>query len=137
MRRRRPLDRQAKPVRDASLVVIASEDRYAVRQYFDFFQSTRIQFKVLETQDGKSAPEHVLNRLKEYLDEFEIGEGDLFWLVCDCDHWIEPNHIKNLTQVLQQCRQKDIQVALRQPVLRPVAAAALRRFSRRRPAHMR
>jgi hypothetical protein len=105
MRRKRPLDRKANPVRDASLVVLASEDRYAVRQYFDFFQSTRIQFKVLETQDGKSAPEHVLNRLNEYLEEFEIGEGDSFWLVCDCDHWVQPNHIHNLTYVLQQCRQ--------------------------------
>jgi hypothetical protein len=39
------------------LVVIASEDRYAVRQYFDFFESSRIQFRVLETQNGKSSPE--------------------------------------------------------------------------------
>ncbi|MCI0464364.1 MAG: RloB family protein [Gemmataceae bacterium] len=115
MRKRRPLDRKTKPVRDASLVVIASEDRYAVRQYFDFFESTRIQFRVLETQDGKSAPKHVLNRINEYIEEFEIGEGDTFWLVCDCDHWVEPNHIQNLTHVLQQCRQKDIQVALSNP----------------------
>jgi hypothetical protein len=115
MRKKRPLDRKAKPVRDASLVVIASEDRYAVRQYFDFFESSRIQFRVLETQDGKSAPEHVLNRINEYIEEFEIGEGDTFWVVCDCDHWTEPNHIQNLTRVLQECRQKDIQVALSNP----------------------
>lgn len=115
MRKKRPLDRKAKPVRDASLVVIASEDRYAVRQYFDFFESTRIQFRVLETEDGKSAPEHVLNRINEYLEEFEIDEGDTFWVVCDCDHWVEPNHIQNLTHLLQQCRQKGIQVALSNP----------------------
>jgi hypothetical protein len=115
MRKKRPLDRKAKPVRDASLVVIASEDRYAVRQSFDFFESTRIQFRVLETQDGKSAPEHVLNRINEYIEEFEIGEGDTFWVVCDCDHWVEPSHIQNLTHVLQQCRQKGIQVALSNP----------------------
>ncbi len=115
MRKKRPLDRKGKPVRDASLVVIASEDRYAVRQYFDFFESTRIQFRVLETEDGKSAPEHVLNRINEYLEEFEIDEGDTFWVVCDCDHWVEPNHIQNLTHLLQQCRQKGIQVALSNP----------------------
>jgi hypothetical protein len=115
MRKKRPLDRKANPVRDTSLVVIASEDRYAVRQYFDFFQSIKIQFKVLETQDGKSAPEHVLNRVKDYLEEFEIGENDSFWIVCDCDHWVEPSHIQNLTQVLQQCRQKGIQIALSNP----------------------
>jgi hypothetical protein len=115
MRKKRPLDRKAKPVRDASLVVIASEDTHAVRQYFDFFESTRIQFRVLETQGGKSAPEHVLNRINEYIEEFEIDEGDTFWVVCDCDHWVEPSHIKNLTYVLQQCRQKGIQVALSNP----------------------
>jgi hypothetical protein len=49
------------------------------------------------------------------MEEFEIDEGDTFWLVCDCDHWVEPNHIKNLTQVLQQCRQKGVQVALSNP----------------------
>jgi len=68
------------------LIVIASEDKYAVRQYFEFFRSTKIQFKVLETQDGKSAPEHVLTRLDEYMKEFDIGDGDEFWLVSDCDH---------------------------------------------------
>lgn len=115
MRRKRPLDRKADVVRDASLVVIASEDKYAVRQYFDFFESTRIQFRVLETQDGKSAPEYVLSRLDEYVQEFEIGEGDTLWLVCDCDHWVQSGHIKNLTHVLQQCKQKGIQVALSNP----------------------
>jgi hypothetical protein len=115
MRKKRPLDRKVKPVRDASLVVIASEDRYAVQQYFDFFKSTRIQFRVLETQDGRSAPEHILNRIDEYIEEFEIGEGDTFWIVCDCDHWVEPNHVQNLTHVLRQCRQKGIQVALSNP----------------------
>jgi hypothetical protein len=64
MRKKRPLDRKAKPVRDASLVVIASEDRYAVRQYFDFFESTRIQFRVLETLDGKSAAAHCRSRCR-------------------------------------------------------------------------
>jgi len=115
MRKKRPLDRKTKILRDASLVVIASEDKYAVKQYFDFFQSTRIQFKVLATEDGMSAPEHVLARLDEYMKEFEIGEGDACWLVCDCDHWIKPGHIRNLTLVLQQCRQKRIQIALSNP----------------------
>ncbi len=61
---------------------IASEDRYAVRPHFDFFESIRIQFRVLETRDGKSAPEHVLERINEYFKNFEIGEGDTFWVVC-------------------------------------------------------
>ena len=64
---------------------------------------------------GTSAPEHLLNRLNEYADEYEIGKGDAFWLVSDCDHWVQPNQFQNLTQVLQQCRQKSTQVALSNP----------------------
>lgn len=115
MRRRRPLERRANTVRDTTLVVIASEDRYAVKQYFDFFQSTRIQFKVLETTNGDSAPQHVLSRIKDYFKEYEIGEGDTFWLICDCDHWVQPNHIANLTGVLRECRQNEIRFALSNP----------------------
>jgi hypothetical protein len=115
MRKKRPLDRSTNVVRDASLIVIASEDKYAVRQYFDFFRSTKIQFKVLETEDGKSAPEHILGRLDDYMKEFDIGEGDEFWFVSDCDHWIKAGHIKNLVRVIQECRQKGIQVALSNP----------------------
>lgn len=115
MRKKRPLDRSVNVVRDANLVVIASEDKYAVRQYFDFFRSTRIQFKILETKDGMSAPQHVLARLDEYIKEYEIGEGDEFWLVCDCDHWITGGHIKNLARVIQECRQKRIRVSLSNP----------------------
>jgi hypothetical protein len=114
-KKNRPLDRSANVVRDANLIVIASEDKYAVGQYFDFFRSTKIQFKYLETEDGKSAPEHVLDRLDEYKKEFEVGEGDQFWLVCDCDHWIKSGHIKNLAGVMRECRQKGIQVALSNP----------------------
>jgi RloB-like protein len=115
MRKKRPLDRSTDVVRDANLIVIASEDKYAVHQYFDFFQSTKIQFKVLETQDGRSAPEHVLARIGGYMKEFEIGDGDQFWLVCDCDHWINNGHIKNLMRVIQECGQKGIRVALSSP----------------------
>lgn len=104
-----------KVVRDANLIVIASEDTHAVRQYFDFFQSTKIQFKVLETDSGKSAPEHVLARLDEYRKEYQVGEGDEFWVVCDCDHWISSGHIHNLVRVIQECRQKGIRVALSSP----------------------
>ena len=95
--------------------MIASEDRYAVKQYFEFFHSTRIQFRVLETEHGESAPQHVIDRLSEYIDEYEIGDGDQLWLVCDTDHWIEPGHIKNLVEVVRLCRQKGIGAALSNP----------------------
>lgn len=115
MRRKRPLDRNTEILRDTRLVVIASEDRYAVRQYFELFESRRIQFKFLETTDGKSAPEHVFERLEEYLDEFDIGPEDQLWFVSDTDHWVEPGHVANLVQVVRKCRDKAIRVAISNP----------------------
>ena len=111
MRRKRKIDRKAGKLADTSLIVIASEDEYAVKQYFNLFQSVRIQFEVLETEEGRSSPKDVLERLSRYMDEFQIGEGDEFWLVTDIDHWAEPGHIKNLAEVVQLCRQKNIGVA--------------------------
>ena len=111
MRKKRPIQRIENRTRDASLVVIASEDRFAVKQYFELFHSTRIQFHVLETDHGESSPEHVIARLEQYLVEYSVGEGDQFWLVCDTDHWIESNHIQNLVEVVKHCKQKSISVA--------------------------
>ena len=111
MRRKRKIDRSAGKLADANLIVIASEDQYAVKQYFNLFHSVRIQFEVLETEDGRSSPKDVLARLSRYMEEFQIGEGDQFWLVTDIDHWAEPGHIKNLTEVVKLCRQKNIGVA--------------------------
>jgi hypothetical protein len=102
-------------VRDANLIVIASEDRYAVKQYFEFFHSTRVQFRVLETEEGKSSPQHVMERLDAYIEEYDIGEGDQLWLVSDTDHWIEPGHVQNLVEVVRLWRQKQIGVALSNP----------------------
>lgn len=115
MRKKRPIERKTMQVRDTTLVVIASEDRYAVKQYFELFHSTRIQFRVLETDGGQSAPTLVLERLNTFMKEYEFGPGDEFWLVCDTDHWIDAGHIHNLTQVVQLCRQKGINVALSNP----------------------
>lgn len=115
MRRKRPLERKESVVRDATLVVIASEDRYAVSQYFDFFRSTRIQFHVLETDHGQSSPAHVMRRLDDFMKKYDFGEGDEFWLVSDTDHWIRPGHIQNLVEVVKLCRQKGIKVALSNP----------------------
>ena len=111
MRRKRKIDRESGKLADTNLIVIASEDEYAVKQYFHLFHSVRIQFEVLETENGRSPPQDVLDRLSRYQKEFQIGEGDEFWLVTDIDHWAEPGHIGNLTRVVQLCRQKGIGVA--------------------------
>jgi hypothetical protein len=115
MRKKRPIDRNEKHVRDTSLIVIASEDQYAVKQYFSLFHSVRVQVRVLETEDGASSPQSVLERLKEYKEEYDIGRDDAFWLVTDTDHWIRSNHVANLTEVVRQCKQMGVGIAISNP----------------------
>ena len=98
-RKPRPLERDAGAVRDASLIVIASEDTYAVQAYFSRFQPSRVQFRVLPTEDGLSAPEHILKRLKDFESEFHLAEDDQLWYCGDIDHWAASNHMANLRRV--------------------------------------
>ncbi len=114
-RKKRALDRDGGVVRDASLVIIASEDTHAVSQYFRRFRTRRVAFKVLETQDCHSSPRDVIARLDVYRAEEATVDGDQFWVCIDSDHWIQPNHIANLTEVLRECRQKNYGVAISNP----------------------
>lgn len=66
-RKKRPLEREAKTLRDTKLIIIASEDEYAPKQYFEQFKSIRCQVKVIPPENGKSAPVHVLECLDTYM----------------------------------------------------------------------
>lgn len=114
-RKPRPLERNSGEYRDATLVVIASEDTHAVQHYFTRFRPRRVQFRVLPAEDGRSAPEHIIERLDQFRAEFLIEEDDQLWYCGDTDHWAERNHLPNLLQVLQHCRQSGYQVALSNP----------------------
>ena len=110
-RKRRPLNRDSGVVRDASLIVIASEDRYAVKQYFDRFRPRRVQFSVLPTEDNRSAPNHVMRRLDDYLIEYSREDGDTFWICIDVDRW-QP---ESLSAVLRKCMDNGYGVAISNP----------------------
>jgi len=113
--KKRPLDRDSGVVRDASLVVIACEDTYAVKQYFARFRTRKVQFIVLPTEDGRSSPKDVLSRLDSFRETEATEEGDLFWICIDTDHWVQASHLQNLREVLQRCRQKKYDVAINNP----------------------
>ncbi len=113
-RKPRPLDRPSK-VRDASLIIIASEDRYAVDVYFREFRTTRTQVIPLPTEDCNSSPRDIIERLDKFKEDFAVVDGDQFWYCGDTDHWVEPNHIANLCEVLQHCRAKQYGIALNNP----------------------
>lgn len=88
-RRKRPIDRRSRPLphRDARLFVIATEGEETEKQYFSMFGNKRCQVKVIPSEDGRSAPHHILKQLKEYKREYQIGSGDELWLMVDVDRW--------------------------------------------------
>ncbi|WP_338769734.1 RloB family protein [Massilia sp. METH4] len=107
-RRKRPIRREQRGYRDDRLFVIACDDRYAPKQYFDSFEIPRIQVHVIPTEDGKCGAEHVLERLLRV----DCEPDDERWLVLDTDHYVKREHLRTFTRVLQEARQKGIQLAL-------------------------
>lgn len=85
-RKPRPLDR-SQATRDATLFVIATEGEVTEPEYFKTFRSSRIQVKVLNTENGASAPDKVLERMQEFKKQFDLKEDDQLFLVIDTDRW--------------------------------------------------
>ena len=100
-------DRKLKPRVTRRLCVISTED--SVRGAFAYFKylakvyEDRFIIKVsdiIPSVDGKSSPEHVLNRLKPYgYDKFY----DTCWVVSDVDNWGEAK----LNEVAGNCAKMD------------------------------
>jgi hypothetical protein len=109
-RKTRPLDRTEKN-RDASLIIIASEDTYAVKDYFARFKTQRVQFVVLPTEDGESSPKHVMNRLVRFIRDIQIEDDDTLWLCIDRNGW----DVSSLRDVLHECGRRRFQAALSNP----------------------
>ncbi len=113
----RPLgrDRHEENLRDSRLFLVACDDRYAPKQYFDFFRLPRIKIVVDPTEDSKSDPSHVLERLRKRRDKEQLQPDDECWLVLDTDHNIEPNHRPNLITTIRDAQDEGIKVALSFP----------------------
>lgn len=111
-RKERPLDRSVSPVRDARLIIIATEGRLTEKQYFTLFCSRRVQIKTLPTSDdGHSSPQHVLDRLNAFKDEYNFGHNDEFWLMVDVDRWGD----KKLAEVTQEALGKGYKLSISNP----------------------
>ena len=104
----RPLTRDADSFRDDRLFILACDDTYAPKQYFDFFRITRVQVHVIETTDGTSSAPHVLERLEA----IDHDDDDERWLILDTDHCIQGSHLQTFTQTLKEAREKGVHVAL-------------------------
>jgi hypothetical protein len=98
-------------LRDDRLFIIACDDTYAPKQYFEFFRIARIQVHVVSTTDGTSAAQHVLTRLLA----IDHEPDDELWLVLDTDHCIKGGHVAGFLETLTQARHCRVNVALSRP----------------------
>ena len=119
---RKPLSigRAQRERRDDRVFVLATEDRYAPEQYFAYLSLPRVKVIVLPTlEDCLSAPEHVVDRLKEAFaavkKKDEVQTGDEFWVCLDTDHHIKNTHLKGTLAALKTARQVGFDVAMSNP----------------------
>jgi hypothetical protein len=110
-RKPRPLVRDAVSLRDDRLFIIACDDTYAPKQYFEFFRITRVQVHVVPTTDGTSAAQHVLERLLAIDHEAD----DELWMILDTDHFTEGTHLASFLNAINQARQRGVNVAVSRP----------------------
>ncbi len=110
-RKSRPLTRDTISLRDDRLFIVACDDTYAPKQYFDFFRITRVQIHVVPTVDGTSAAEHVLGRLLE----FEHEPDDERWMLLDTDHCTEGTHLQSFLSAIREAKRQGVEVALSKP----------------------
>ncbi len=111
-RKPRPLNRDS-GFRDDRLCIIACDDCYAPKQYFEFFAIPRIQIHVVSTQDGTSVAEHVLDRLLDF--KKSVDSDDELWMLLDTDHCIRDTHLGGFTEALRRASKAGVNVALSRP----------------------
>ena len=111
MLKKRPLTRDLGSLRNDRLFIIACDDTYAPKQYFDFFRLTRVQIHVVPTRDGTSAAARVLTRLLS----FDHHDDDERWLVLDVDHALNGGHVASFLEALKRAADNGVNVALSNP----------------------
>ena len=68
------------------------------------FQSSRVEVVVLPTsEDGRSSPPDVLNRLDLYRERYDLGPQDQLWLMIDVDGWHAQNKLADVCREAKQC----------------------------------
>jgi hypothetical protein len=110
-RKARPLSRDTGSLRDDRLFIVACDDTFAPKQYFDFFRITRVKIHVVPTVDGTSVAAHVLDRLLL----FDHDPDDELWMLLDTDHCTRGSHLQGFIKALRDAADKHVHVALSKP----------------------
>jgi hypothetical protein len=107
----RPLTRDTASLRDDRLFLVACDDTFAPKQYFDFLQLTRVKIHVVPTPDGTSAASYVLGRLLQ----FDHDADDELWMLLDTDHCVQGAHLASFVEALREAKRQRVNVALSKP----------------------
>jgi hypothetical protein len=107
----RPLTRDTASLRDDRLFIVACDDTFAPKQYFDFFRLTRVKIHVVPTPDGTSAASYVLGRLLQ----FDHDADDELWMLLDTDHCVQGAHLARFVDALREAKRQRVNVALSKP----------------------
>lgn len=110
-RKPRPLNRTIAHLRDTRLVIIAAEGRKTEKQYFRLFRDHRVQVIVIPSDDNRSAPEYILERLNQFARTYQIGQDDELWLMIDTDRWGD----RKLAEICREAVKKDYWLAISNP----------------------
>jgi hypothetical protein len=110
-RQPRPLTRDSASLRDDRLFIVACDDTFAPKQYFDFLRFTRVKIHVVPTPDGSSAASHVLERLLR----FDHEADDELWMLLDTDHCAQGAHLASFRGALAGAKRQRVNVALSRP----------------------
>ncbi|MDP3234798.1 MAG: RloB family protein [Myxococcales bacterium] len=101
------------------MFVIATDDTYAPRQYFEAFNLQRIKIHVVATDNGRCAAADVLTRMKEVIEDGrargDLRDDDQFWLVLDTDHYTQGTHVPAFKSALKEALEAGIRTAVSKP----------------------
>lgn len=110
--------------RDLRLYLVASEDTYAVTQYFDALKDNeviddrKVEVRVLPSgttgELAQSNPTSVLSRLVEFAVDDPLP-FDERWLCLDLDHWGTGRHAPNLARACKEALEAGCQLAISNP----------------------
>jgi len=113
------IGRAQREARDDRVFLVATEDTHAPAQYFEALAFRRVKVFILPTEDGRSAPGHVLDRLRMAFESAkerkEIQANDEFWLLLDTDHWIKGTNLPGLLEALRQAQKAGFRFAMSNP----------------------
>ena len=102
-------------LRDASLIIVATEGEKTEKLYLDAlheaYRNLKVHVEVLERKATASSPHHVLENMNEFKKQYSLEADDQLWLVVDVDAWTE----QMLGEVASQCKQKKYHLAVSNP----------------------